>query len=61
MKRYAILFCLILMTLPSFSQSYVGTVINRNTGKTIDGASLCVLSADSLIISYAITDQKGRF
>ena len=33
MKRYAILFCLILMTLPSFSQSYVGTVINRNTGK----------------------------
>lgn len=61
MKRYAILFCLILMTLPGFNQSYVGTVINQESSKTIDGVSLCILSADSLIISYAITDQKGQF
>ena len=61
MKRYAVIFILILSVLSGFSQSYVGTVVNQDSGKTIDGVSLCVLSSDSLIISYAITDQKGRF
>lgn len=61
MKRYAVIFLLILSVLSGFSQSYVGTVVNQDSGKTIDGVSLCVLSSDSLIISYAITDQKGRF
>lgn len=61
MKRYAILFVFSIIALSGFGQNYAGTVINQNSGKTIDGVSLCVLSADSLIISYAITDQKGRF
>ncbi len=61
MKRYTVIFFLILNVLSGFSQSYVGTVVNQDSGKTIDGVSLCVLSSDSLIISYAITDQKGRF
>lgn len=61
LKRYTILLIFLLTTLFSFSQSYMGTVVHQVSGKSIDGVSLCVLSADSLIISYAITDQKGRF
>lgn len=61
MKRYAIILWFMLTVLSGFSQNYVGTVVNKDSGKTIDGVSLCILSSDSLIISYAITDKNGRF
>lgn len=60
MKRYAIILWFMLTVLSGFSQNYVGTVVNKDSGKTIDGVSLCILSSDSLIISYAITDKNGK-
>lgn len=44
-----------------FAQHYTGMVLDKETGRPIDAASVYLLSADSLIVSYTYTDSQGRF
>lgn len=49
------------LVLGCFGQKYTGTVVNKVGSKPVDAVSLCLLSADSLVVGFCVTDADGRF
>ncbi len=61
MKRIFLLFVLLCTSLISFAQHYYGTILSKSNDKPIDGVSICLLSPDSAIVNFGISDEEGKF
>lgn len=59
-KLYTILL-VSLFCLSGYGQNYMGTVINKDSGVPIDGVYIGLLAADSLMIDYVCSDERGKF
>ena len=61
MKKWSILFFVLLIPLFVKSQSVEGTVRDKNNGKPIDGAVVVVFGSKGNSVAYKLTDAKGFF
>ncbi len=61
MKKWLLIFCLC-CNIPFLSaQIFTGRVVNVTTGKPLEMVSISLLQADSLTVSFAMTDRNGHF
>ena len=61
MKRIFLIFFLLCASLVSLAQNFHGTVVSKSNDKPIDGVSVCLLSPDSTIVNFGISDMDGKF
>ena len=61
MKRILLISIMLCATFISLAQNYHGTVVSKSNDKPIDGVSICLLSPDSTIVNFGISDAEGRF
>ena len=61
MKRILLIYILLCVSLVSLAQNFHGKVVSKSNDKPIDGVSICLLSSDSTIINFGISDMEGKF
>ena len=63
MKQQVLFFFFLIFGLcsPLSGQDISGIVTDKQTGKPVDGANVAILSDEGRVLSYAISDAKGKF
>ena len=63
MKRQVLFLFLLIFGLcsPLSGQDISGIVTDKQTGKPVDGANVAILSDEGRVLSYALSDAKGKF
>ena len=61
MKRIFLIAVWLCVSLVGLAQNFHGTVVSKSNDKPIDGVSVCLLSPDSTIVSFGISDLDGKF